>query len=123
MACTVDCGVSVHPDVIATQVESGIGYGIGRVMRNQITFTDGEVVQFNFPDYEPLWISDSRATETHIVPSTESPTGVGEPSTPPSEAALANAIAVAGPRVTHLPMATNGVSSLSDFRLQRVVTD
>ena len=108
--CAVDCGVPVNPDVIAAQMESGIGYGIGHVMRNEITFTDGEVDQFNFPDYEPLRIGDIRAIETHIVPSTEPPTGVGEPSTPPSGAALANAIAVAGPRVTHLPMATNGVS-------------
>ncbi len=110
VTCAVDCGVPVNPDVIAAQMESGIGYGIGHVMRNEITFTDGEVDQFNFPDYEPLRISDIRAIETHIVPSTEAPTGVGEPSTPPSGAALANAIAVAGPRVTHLPMASNGVS-------------
>ncbi len=110
VTCAVDCGVPINPDVIAAQMESGIGYGIGHVMRNEITFTDGEVDQFNFPDYEPLRISDIRAIETHIVPSTEAPTGVGEPSTPPSGPALANAIAVAGPRVTHLPMATNGVN-------------
>ncbi|MCY3982711.1 MAG: xanthine dehydrogenase family protein molybdopterin-binding subunit [Roseovarius sp.] len=110
VTCAVDCGVPVNPDVIAAQMESGIGYGIGHVMRNEITFTDGEVDQFNFPDYEPLRISDIRSIETHIVPSTEAPTGVGEPSTPPSGPALANAIAVAGPRVTHLPMTANGVS-------------
>ena len=110
VTCAVDCGVAVNPDVIAAQMESGIGYGIGHVMRNEITFTDGEVDQFNFPDYEPLRIGDIRAIETHIMPSTEPPSGVGEPSTPPSGAALANAIAVAGPRVTHLPMVTSGVS-------------
>ena len=110
VTCAVDCGVPVNPDVIKAQMESGIGYGIGHVMRNEITFTDGEVDQFNFPDYEPLRIGDIRTIETHIVPSTEPPTGVGEPGTPPSGPALANAIAVAGPRVTHLPMAANGVS-------------
>ena len=110
VTCAVDCGVPVNPDVVTAQMESGIGYGIGHVMRNEITFTDGEVDQFNFPDYEPLRISDIRAIETHIVPSTEVPTGVGEPSTPPAGPALANAIAVKGPRVTHLPMAANGVN-------------
>ena len=110
VTCAVDCGVAVNPDVVAAQMEGGIGYGIGHVMRNEITFTDGEVDQFNFPDYEPLRISDIRAIETHIVPSTEAPTGVGEPGTPPSGPALANAIAVSGPRVTHLPMTANGVS-------------
>ncbi len=110
VTCAVDCGVPVNPGVIKAQMESGIGYGIGHVMRNEITFTDGEVDQFNFPDYEPLRIGDIRTIETHIVPSTEPPTGVGEPGTPPSGPALANAIAIAGPRVTHLPMAANGVS-------------
>ena len=109
VTCAVDCGVPVNPDVITAQMEGGIGYGIGHVMRNEITFTDGEVDQFNFPDYEPLRISDIRAIETHVVHSTEPPTGVGEPGTPPSGPALANAIAVAGPRVTHLPMTANGV--------------
>ena len=109
VTCAVDCGVAVNPDVITAQMESGIGYGIGHVMRNQITFTDGEVDQWNFPDYEPLRIHDIRSIETHIVSSKEHPTGVGEPSTPPSGPALANAIAAMGTRVTHLPMNDNGV--------------
>ncbi|MCY4241927.1 MAG: xanthine dehydrogenase family protein molybdopterin-binding subunit [Rhodobacter sp.] len=113
VTCAVDCGVPVNPDVITAQMESGIGYGIGHVMRNEITFTEGEVDQSNFPDYEPLRISDIRAIETHIVPSTEPPSGVGEPSTPPSGPALANAIAANGPRVTHLPMISNGVNFAS----------
>ena len=65
VTCAVDCGVPVNPDVIAAQMESGIGYGIGHIMRGQITFTEGEVDQFNFPDYEPLRISDIGAIETH----------------------------------------------------------
>ncbi|MEM7615944.1 MAG: molybdopterin cofactor-binding domain-containing protein, partial [Pseudomonadota bacterium] len=46
----VDCGIAVNPDVIAAQIEGGIGYGIGHVMRNEITLDGGEVVQSNFPD-------------------------------------------------------------------------
>ncbi|WP_166417969.1 xanthine dehydrogenase family protein molybdopterin-binding subunit [Cochlodiniinecator piscidefendens] len=109
VTCAVDCGVPVNPDVIKAQIESGVGYGIGHAMRNEITLTDGEVDQFNFPDYEPLRINDIRAIETHIVPSTEPPSGIGEPGTPPASAALANAIAVLGMRVTHHPMNKNGV--------------
>ena len=110
VTCAVDCGVAVNPDVINAQMESGIGYGIGHVMRDEITLDGGEVVQQNFPDYEPLRISDIAAIETHIVPSTEAPTGVGEPGLPPAGPALANAIAVDGPRVTMLPMTNSGVS-------------
>ncbi len=40
----------------------------------------------------------------------EKVTCAGEPGTPPSAPALANAIAQAGPRVTELPMAAHGVT-------------
>jgi len=110
VVCAVDCGVAINPDVVKAQMEGGIGYGIGAVMRNTITFTDGEVDQQNFPDYEPLRIADIGAIEVHIMPSTEAPTGVGEPGLPPAGPALANAIAAAtGKRITKLPMAENGV--------------
>ena len=111
ITCAVDCGIAVNPDVIKAQMEGGIGYGIGHVMRDQITLTDGAVDQFNFPDYEPLRISDIGAIETHIVTSAEAPTGGGEPGTPPAAPALANAIAASSAlRVSSLPMAENGVS-------------
>ena len=101
----VDCGIAVNPDVIRAQIEGGIGFGMGHAMRNQITLTEGEVDQFNFPDYEPLRISDIGAIEVQVIASAEAPSGVGEPGVPPAGPALANAIARAGgPRVTELPM-------------------
>jgi isoquinoline 1-oxidoreductase beta subunit len=111
VTCAVDCGIAVNPDVVKAQIEGGVGYGIGHVMRDQITLTSGTVDQFNFPDYEPLRIGDIQAIDVHIVPSAEAPTGVGEPGTPPSAPALANAIrALSGVKVTTLPMAENGVT-------------
>ncbi|MEM8631381.1 MAG: molybdopterin cofactor-binding domain-containing protein [Pseudomonadota bacterium] len=110
VTCAVDCGLAVNPDVVRAQMEGGIGYGIGHVMRNQITLEEGAVYEQNFPDYEPLRISDIGAIETHIIASAEAPTGVGEPGTPPSAPALGNAIAAAGTRVTVMPMANNGVN-------------
>ena len=109
VTCAVDCGVAVNPDVIKAQMEGGIGYGLGHAMRNRITLEDGEVVESNFPDYEPLRISDIGGIDVHIVPSDEAPTGVGEPGVPPAAPALANAIAVDGPRLTHLPMVDNDI--------------
>lgn len=111
VTCAVDCGIAVNPDVIKAQMEGGIGYGIGHVMRDQITLTNGAVDQYNFPDYEPLRIGDIAEIETHIVTSNEAPTGVGEPGTPPAAPALANAIAAAdGLIVAATPMDQNGVS-------------
>lgn len=110
VTCAVDCGVAVNPDVVRAQIEGGVGYGIGHVMRGEITLTGGEVDQFNFPDYEPLRIGDIKVIDTHIVASAEPPSGIGEPGTPPSAPALANAIAQTGVVVASLPMHVNGVS-------------
>mgnify|MGYP001828858441 FL=1 len=110
ITCAVDCGIAVNPDVIRAQMEGGIGYGLGAIMRNEVTMTDGEVDQGNFTDYEPIRMADMPAIDVHIVPSTAPPTGVGEPGTPPAGPALANAIfAVTGKRITRLPMTADGI--------------
>lgn len=109
VTCAVDCGIAVNPDVIKAQIEGGVGYGLGHAMRDEITLTGGVVDQSNFPDYEPLRIGDIGAIETHIVASAEPPSGIGEPGTPPSAPALANAIAISGPLVALLPMVNDGV--------------
>ncbi len=108
--CAVDCGIAVNPGIVRAQMESGIGYGLGAAMRNQIALKEGgEVLQTNFPDYEPLRMRDMPAVTTVIVNSGEPPTGAGEPGVPPIAPALANAIyAATGKRLTHLPLAANG---------------
>ncbi len=110
ITAAVDCGVAVNPDIVRAQTEGAIGYGIGHAMREQITLDGGSVEQFNFPDYEPLRISDIKSIQTHIVPSAEAPTGIGEPGTPPAAPALANAVAQLDLRIAELPMRDNGVS-------------
>jgi len=108
--CAVDCGIAVNPDVIRAQMEGSIGYGLGAVMRNQITLKDGIVEQGNFPQYEPLRITDMPSVEVHIVATTATPSGVGEPGLPPVGPALANAIyAATGQRITSLPMSASGI--------------
>ncbi|MEM7426376.1 MAG: molybdopterin cofactor-binding domain-containing protein, partial [Pseudomonadota bacterium] len=112
VTCAVDCGIAVNPDIVRAQMESGIGYGIGHAMRDQITLSRGVVEQNNFPDYEPLRIGDIARINVHVVPSTEHPTGVGEPGTPPAAPALANAVAAASnaSHVVSLPMTESAVS-------------
>ncbi len=109
--CAVDCGIIVNPDVVIAQVQGAVGYGLGAVMRNQISFTNGIVDQYNFPDYEPLRLADIGNIEVHLVNSNIAPTGIGEPGLPPSGPALINAIANAtGKRVTTLPLNENGIT-------------
>ncbi len=47
---------------------------------------DGRVQQSNFHDYRSLRMNEMPAVEVHIVPSTEKPSGVGEPGVPPHRA-------------------------------------
>lgn len=111
VTCAVDCGVAVNPDVIRAQMEGAIGYGLGAVMRNEITMKDGVVEQGNFPQYQPLRITDMPQVDVHIVASDLAPSGVGEPGLPPAGPALANAIyAAIGKRVTRLPMTSDGIT-------------
>ncbi len=106
----VDCGIAVNPDVVVAQMEGGAGYALNAVMREEITFRNGEVEQSNFPDYQPLRITDMPQIEVVIVPSAEAPSGVGEPATPPTGPAVANAIfAATGIRITELPMTKAGL--------------
>jgi len=104
IVAAVDCGIAVNPDVVRAQVEGGIGYGLGAALRNKITFSNGIVEQTNFDAYQPLRISDMPKVEVHIVPSTEPPTGIGEPGVPPVAPAVTNAIYDAtGKRLYSLP--------------------
>ncbi|WP_206378170.1 xanthine dehydrogenase family protein molybdopterin-binding subunit [Sneathiella limimaris] len=108
--CAIDCGIAVTPDQVAAQMEGGVGYGLGAILRNQITMTDGEVEQSQFFDFEPLRISDMPHVETHIVPSDAAPSGVGEPGTPPIGPAVANAIFWGtGREIDKLPFSQHGL--------------
>ncbi len=105
VVCAVDCGVPINPDVIAAQMEGGIGYGLSAILHGEITLKDGLVDQTNFHDYIPLRISDMPKVEVHVVPSTADPTGVGEPGVPPAGPAVANAVyQLTKQRVRSLPM-------------------
>ena len=105
VVCAVDCGVPVTPDVIAAQMEGGIGFGLGPVLVSAITLEDGKVVETNFHNYEVTRLNQMPEVEVHIVPSAEPPTGVGEPGTPPIAPAVANALfSVTGQRYYALPI-------------------
>ena len=105
VVCAVDCGIAVTPDVIRAQMQSGIGYGLSAALHGKITLTDGHVDQTNFHQYQVLRINEMpRAIEVYIVPSTNAPSGVGEPGTPPIAPAVANAVrAATGIRLHTLP--------------------
>jgi isoquinoline 1-oxidoreductase beta subunit len=101
----VDCGAVVNPDIVSAQVESAIVYGLTAALHGAITIDKGRVVQSNFHDYPLLKMREMPVVEVHIVASTEAPTGIGEPGTPPIAPAVANAVfALTKQRMRQLPL-------------------
>jgi isoquinoline 1-oxidoreductase beta subunit len=108
VVCAVDCGTPINPDIIAAQMEGGIGFGLGAVLYGTITLKDGRIEQDNFDSYRVLRMNEMPKVEVHIVPSTQAPTGVGEPGVAPVGPAVANAIfAATGKRIHVLPIEVN----------------
>jgi isoquinoline 1-oxidoreductase beta subunit len=105
VTCAVDCGIAVNPQQIEAQIQSGVAFGLGAALHSALSFKGGEVQQSNFHDYRVLRLNEMPAVEVYIVPSTEKPSGVGEPGTPPIAPAVANALfALTGQRVRELPI-------------------
>ena len=105
VVCAVDCGRVINADIVRAQMESGIVFGLGAALKQRISYAGGHVEQSNFHDFEMLRINEMPTIEVVIVPSTEDPTGVGEPGVPPIAPAVANAIAAAtGRRIRTLPI-------------------
>jgi isoquinoline 1-oxidoreductase subunit beta len=103
----IDCGTAISPNQIAAQMEGGVCYGLSAALYGQITLKDGQVVEGNFDGYRVLRNSEAPTVETYILPSSNPPSGVGEPGTPPIAPAVANALlALTGKPVTSLPMVT-----------------
>ena len=105
VVAVVDCGQVVNPSILEQQIPGGIVYALSNALRAKITIEKGRVVQGNFDDYAPLRMEEVPAVEVHAVPSTEVPTGIGEPSVPPLAPALCNAIhAATKKRIRALPI-------------------
>lgn len=105
----VNCGLAVNPLTVESQFQAGLGFGVTQLMaQGAITFKDGRVEQRNFDGFTPPYIVDAPVTvDVHIVPSTDAPTGCGEPPVPVISPAVVNALAkLTGKRCRSLPLAS-----------------
>lgn len=110
VTCAVDCGLAINPNIVAMQMEGGIGYGLSATLDGLVTLKDGRVEQGNFDDYPVLRMSQMPPVDVHIVPRREKPSGVGEPSTPVIAPALCNGLAVlTGQPIRSLPLSAQGI--------------
>ena len=107
--CVIDCGRTVNPAIIESQMQSGIVYGLTAALYGEIEVQEGVIKQNNFPNYEMLKMKSMPEVVTHIMAVDEYPGGVGEPGTPPIAPALVNAIfAGTGQRIRSLPLSKHG---------------
>jgi isoquinoline 1-oxidoreductase beta subunit len=103
----VDCGIAVAPDQIAAQMEGSVGFGLSAARYGAITLDEGVVRETNFDAYPVVRMNEMPLVETHIVKSTNRPSGIGEPGVPPIAPAVANALLVlTGNPTNSLPFLT-----------------
>src|SRR5256712_308961 len=104
----IDCGATVNPDRVRSQMEGACVMGVGVATLGEISFKGGRVEQDNFNSYEVTRMDAApRVIRVHIVPGDyDKPMGgVGEPGVPPIPPALCNAIfAATGKRIRRLPI-------------------
>lgn len=108
VTCAVDCGLVINPDIVRAQMEGAIAFGLSAALYGKIDIAAGRVLTTNFDRYRVLRQREMPAVDVHIMPSTEKPTGVGEPGTPPIAPAVANALlALTGKPTRTLPFVTS----------------
>ncbi len=111
MTCVIDCGQTVNPRIIESQLESGMVYGLSATLWGDITLRNGQVQQRNFNAYRVLRLNETPQFDIHIVPSVGKPGGIGETGVPPIAPAVCNALyAATGKRVRTLPIAAHGLA-------------
>jgi isoquinoline 1-oxidoreductase subunit beta len=112
VVCALDCGIVINPDTVRAQIEGAIMFGITAALHGEISLKKGRVEQTNFDTYQMLRIDEAPVVEVHIVQSSESPGGMGEPGTSAIVPAVTNAIfAATGKRLRKLPIDTMQLKS------------
>ena len=105
VTCVLDCGQAVNPDIVRSQMEGGVIYGLTAALYGGLSLEGGAIKESNFHDYPMLRMDESPEIEVIIIDSGTKPTGVGEPGLPPIAPAVANAVYKAtGQRLRSLPL-------------------
>ncbi|HEY8047940.1 MAG TPA: xanthine dehydrogenase family protein molybdopterin-binding subunit [Ramlibacter sp.] len=105
-----DVGHMVNPDTVEAQIMSGVIFGMGSGLMQEITLEKGRVQQANFNTYPVVRMNEAPVIDIVLIDSTEKPGGIGEPSTALISPAIANAVAaLTGKRVRKLPITAEAI--------------
>jgi isoquinoline 1-oxidoreductase beta subunit len=111
ITCVIDCGQTVNPRIVESQLEGGIVYGLTAALWGDVTLRDGRVQQRNFNDYRVLRLNELPVLDVHVIKSDAPPGGVGEAAVPPVAPSICNAIfAATGKRLRKLPIASHDLT-------------
>lgn len=126
VVAAVDVGTIVDPDGLRNQVEGGILQGISRTLHERLA-VDGRGVQSrDWSTYPVLRFTGVPDLEILVLDRPgASPLGAGEITTPPTPAAVVNAIDDAiGVRMRHLPVDTDAIRArvldMDEAELERI---
>lgn len=106
VTAAVDAGQIVNPDGVVNQIEGGVIQSTSWTLKEALRFDRTRVLTQSWADYPIIGFDEVPAVDVVLVNRPEMPfLGVGEGSTGPTGAAIANALAHAsGRRVRDLPL-------------------
>lgn len=108
-----DCGLVVNPDGARNQVEGGILMAASWVLKEQVRLDEHGVASRTWGQYPILRFSEVPPVEVALVETAGAPSaGIGEASSGPAAAAIANAVSRAlGVRLRDLPLTRERLAS------------
>jgi CO/xanthine dehydrogenase Mo-binding subunit len=108
-----DAGMIVNPDGLANQIEGGCIQSTSWTLRESVSYDATRILTRSWSDYPILRVPEVPSVEVKLIDRPEErPLGVGEGSTGPTVAAIANAFANAtGKRLRDLPFTPERVKA------------
>jgi CO/xanthine dehydrogenase Mo-binding subunit len=108
-----DCGLTINPDGARNQIEGGVLMAASWTLKEQVRLDEWGVASRTWGDYPILRFSEVPPVEVALVETPGAPpVGVGEASSGPAAAAIANAASRAlGVRLRDLPLTRERLAS------------